>query len=499
MTKTKTTKRALVASILSLLLCVSMLVGSTFAWFTDSVTVGGNKIVSGKLEIKLYQQVYQDAMDTPVETEISENAEPVFGEDILWEPGYTAIANFRIENVGNLAAKVRAQIVPTGEVGKLAEVIDVYVCAAPFAQSFAGLMSGRDLFDGMVEAGTAKNIGTLAEVMNNGTAVELSDGITLYEEGIIEPDGEMANNDGYLFMALKMQETAGNDYQEETAGAFDIRVLATQASYENDSFDDQYDKDAEYAKDLSKATDLVELFKKAAESASEDIVINLEEDFNCEGWIPFSPKGYNGVKNVTINGNGHILYNLTAPLMIGSFAGYGTVTVNDLVIADADISGPKYNNLGLGAIVAYSDASGGVVFSNCKVKDSKIECTDGYAGGLIGYTSSSVTVKGCSVTGSTIVGGNSSGAICGQFAAPATVEDCTVTDTAVSYANGDEVNTDGWRVGVIVGTADVGTVTMKNITESGNTLSQGTVVAPDHSNLYGRSLGNGITLDGEAI
>ena len=46
--KRKNIKRnALVTSILSLLLCVSMLVGTTFAWFTDEVVSGVNTIAAG--------------------------------------------------------------------------------------------------------------------------------------------------------------------------------------------------------------------------------------------------------------------------------------------------------------------------------------------------------------------------------------------------------------------------------------------------------------------
>ncbi len=245
--------------------------------------------------------------------------------------------------------------------------------------------------------------------------------------------------------------------------------------------------------------ELKEAFKLAADGKEGAVIIEITQDFNASGWEVFSPKNYSGVNDVTINGNGHTIYNLDKPLMMGSFAGDGTLTINDLTIEDAAISEGRYNGLGLGAFVGYSDASGGVVLNNCKLVDSSVECTDGYAGGLIGYTSTPATVTGCSVTGSTIIGGNSTGAIAGQFAATATVSNCTATGNTISYANGDEVNSDGWRVGIIVGTANVGTVTMTNITESGNTLTQGTVVNPEHSDLYGRSLGNGITLDGEKI
>ena len=86
MTKTKSTKRALLMSALALITCVSMLVGSTFAWFTDSVTSGSNIIKSGKLEIALL-----DAEGQSLEGEMIEWAakDGHAQDEILWEPGCT--------------------------------------------------------------------------------------------------------------------------------------------------------------------------------------------------------------------------------------------------------------------------------------------------------------------------------------------------------------------------------------------------------------------------
>ncbi len=105
MTKQKSTKRALLLSALSLLMCVSMLIGSTFAWFTDSVTSAGNKIQAGTLDIQLLMHDGSDYAD------ISESGKPIFGpgsvaQDVnaetLWEPGKTQVAYLAIKNNGNL-------------------------------------------------------------------------------------------------------------------------------------------------------------------------------------------------------------------------------------------------------------------------------------------------------------------------------------------------------------------------------------------------------------
>ena len=50
----KHTGRALLASGLSLLVSVALLLGITFAWFTDSVTSGRNTITAGNLDVELY-------------------------------------------------------------------------------------------------------------------------------------------------------------------------------------------------------------------------------------------------------------------------------------------------------------------------------------------------------------------------------------------------------------------------------------------------------------
>ena len=61
MENSKSTKRALLTSVLALLMCVTMLVGATFAWFTDTASTGVNKIQAGNLDVKL---MYSTDMQT---------------------------------------------------------------------------------------------------------------------------------------------------------------------------------------------------------------------------------------------------------------------------------------------------------------------------------------------------------------------------------------------------------------------------------------------------
>ena len=221
MTKQKSTKRALLLSALSLLMCVSMLIGSTFAWFTDSVTSAGNKIQAGtlKLDLELYD------IESKTWNSIKESKAPIFTYD-KWEPGYTEVQLLKVENEGSLALKWLAKFVTAQEpLSDLAKVIDVYVRPYGVLADATSVTYPADRsLDGYTKVGTVSEFVNTIEDTTNG---ELK-------------AGEAA----YLGIALKMQETAGNEYQGLKLGAFDMQIIATQLTYEEDSFDDQYDADA---------------------------------------------------------------------------------------------------------------------------------------------------------------------------------------------------------------------------------------------------------------
>ena len=99
--KNKSTKHALLASVLSIVMCFAMLIGSTFAWFTDEVKTGMNKIVAGNLDVELYH-----SNGNVTEEKVDETTK-LFGNDILWEPGVMVYENFTVKNEGTLALKYR--------------------------------------------------------------------------------------------------------------------------------------------------------------------------------------------------------------------------------------------------------------------------------------------------------------------------------------------------------------------------------------------------------
>ena len=203
----KATKRALLTSVMALVMCVVMLVGTTFAWFTDTASTAVNKIQTGNLKV----DIIGENSDSHIEKLSFTKAAGAESEALLWEPGCRYLTEgFRIANNGNLALKWKAQVntgTTTANEGNfdLLDVIDFYLVTKAA--------------DG-TETETA-----LDEFTGNLKKTETSD--VYYIKGV-------------------MQTTAGNDYQDLTLDGITITVYATQDTVENDSFNNQYDKDAQY-------------------------------------------------------------------------------------------------------------------------------------------------------------------------------------------------------------------------------------------------------------
>ncbi|MBR4046086.1 MAG: hypothetical protein IKK05_04190, partial [Alistipes sp.] len=261
--------------------------------------------------------------------------------------------------------------------------------------------------------------------------------------------------------------------------------------------------------------------ESAGAAGAGDTTIVFEEnstlDMTNVEWTPIKVDGYHGADIVTIDGKGSVIKGLTSALFAGGFAGGSGIIIKNLTIEDSAIVAD--NTQGYGAFVNNADSMDVITLENCHLKNSSIitpndGATDSRIGGLIGWTSgynvtsdgpvdSFITVKNCSVIGCTLKGAGSIGAICGHAGAnPATyttIENCTIQ-------NNNLISTDdgGWRVGVVVGTANVGEVTISNITESGNTLTQTGKTAPEGEkrNYYGRFVPGTtgkLTIDGEEV
>ena len=106
MTKSKSTKKALLSSVLALVLTCAMLIGTTFAWFTDSVKSGKNKIIAGNLDVELeYATVGEDG--TLQNWTSVEGSTDLFEKNTLWEPGHAEVVYLKARNAGTLALKYK--------------------------------------------------------------------------------------------------------------------------------------------------------------------------------------------------------------------------------------------------------------------------------------------------------------------------------------------------------------------------------------------------------
>lgn len=261
-------------------------------------------------------------------------------------------------------------------------------------------------------------------------------------------------------------------------------------------------------KEASTLEELKEALEEAGSAGAGYTTINITADIDMKGteWTPIKVDGYHGADIVTVEGNNHTIKGLTGGLFAGGFAGGSGIVIKNLTIANSTII--ANNTQGYGAFVGCADSMEEITLINCHLKSSTIITpNDGAAesriGGLIGWTAgynnqndgpvdSYITVKDCSVTGCTLKGFGSIGGIVGHAGANAatftTIENCTITGNTLSSTDDG-----GWRVGVVVGTANNGQCVIKNITESNNTLSQVDKEAPEGEkrNYYGRFVPSG--------
>ncbi len=234
-------------------------------------------------------------------------------------------------------------------------------------------------------------------------------------------------------------------------------------------------------------------------AGSGDNVIEIGKDIvlkEGETWVPAKVDGYHGAGVVTVLGNGHKISGLNAPLFAGGFAGNSGIIVKDLTLDGVKINDAT-SGQGIGAFVCDVDSMPTIELDNCHLTNSEMISTGGArVGGLIGWTSgynkpndgpvdTYIKITKCSVERCTISAKGSVGGIIGHAGCnPATFH--TITDCAVKNCVINSTDDGGWRVGVVVGTANVGELTINNMTESGNTVTQTGKIAPEHSNLYGR-------------
>jgi len=417
MTTRRSTKAALLSSALALFLCITMLMGTTFAWFTDSVTSANNVIQAGNLDVELEYWDEDQGKYVPVTSTTK-----LFDDAALWEPGYTEVAYLKVSNKGSLALKYQLNVNVVKEtLGKTEEGATI------------------KLSDHLVFGVAEKQITAAADLYTRESAITAAGSV----KGLKTYNGETkalpnTNDAHYVALIIYMPTDVGNAANHDGTNIpqieMGVNVLATQLTAEEDSFDNQYDANAPYSvwdgvvpaempetlvvdgetqtvhvKDAAAFAYLstlsakwVELYTDGAGTTytnyangagsnyyySGDWSVSLEADIdlNNHALAPVAIVFGESTGATAFNGNYHTIRNINATT--GLFADDTRATYANLVLENV-----KATN---GALTGFSRHP----ITNVTVKNATVSGTD-YVGGLTGKAYSNVT--GCQVIDSTIV------------------------------------------------------------------------------------------------
>ena len=409
MTNRKSTKRALLGSVMAMVLCLAMLVGATFAWFTDTASTGVNKIQAGKLDVALEMK---DAAGQWVSAEgktlqFKKAANAPADEAVLWEPGCTyELPELRVVNNGNLALKYKLVISGIRGDAELNNVIDWTM--------------------------------TL-----DGAAYTLGE-----EHHLAAKNGETVDAD-VLTISGKMQESAGNAYQGLTIDGVSITVVATQDTVEYDSLGNDYDAAAKYNAELVTAAELRALFVDEATGKLKPEVTLTADYMLVDEWTPIDAWGIQ--YPVVIDGQGHTIYNMT--VNTGEKAGFiSRSLVENLTIKNLTFNRATVVSSGnfVGTVIGYQ--YGDVTLENVQVLNSVVKSTAGRGiriGGLVGFSvlsdSAKLHLKDCAVKHTALEGYHNTCGLVGTlqqyntYSNSYSIENCVVSDCAFLWGSPVEI------------------------------------------------------------
>ncbi len=394
MTKSNATRRALLVSALATVMCLAMLIGTTFAWFTDTASTGLNKIQAGNLDVKLS---YKDENGNFKEVDTNTN---IFKEGALWEPGHVEYAVLKVENAGTLALKYKFGINIVSETGSVNVDGDNFKLSdyIKFAVVDDDLTSNNraELVEAAEKAGaeTLKNYSTTGELPEKND----SDVVTL----VVWMPENVGNAANYKIGAAVPEINMG------------INVVATQLDYEKDSFGDDYDAGLDYPETYSVAT--ASELTAAIKAAKAIDTVKLTSDITADK-VRIS-------KAVTIDLNGFTLTgqecytlvlnsNADVTVMDSSEAQTGKITNSYSKTATAyTIYMTKYSNMTftlLSGTIESNEKARSYAISN----ENKVNCTVNIKGGKVAvqendeksYAISAGNGMTLNISGGEIIGG----------------------------------------------------------------------------------------------
>ena len=303
MTKTNS-KKALLSSAFALVLSVAMLIGTTFAWFTDTASTAVNKIQSGNLKVGFQYwngEKYVDAKDATL-----------FSEETLWEPGHTEVVYLKVINQGNLALKYRLNTINTFEYQYAKNSDGNQILLSKYLK--IGIADGKNAAEGVYAtreeaiAAAADNLVSYDSCTKDNTLLPAT------------TDSESAN---YFAFVVYMPTDVGNEanWDKNVRGSygapwirFNLALNATQASYENDSFDNKYDEGVPYPLAGVDANGTGNVIYDELEKQNPSILLGADAARSF-GWFvryattinlnghSMTTNGYQSVIDVTANGN----------------------------------------------------------------------------------------------------------------------------------------------------------------------------------------------------
>ena len=401
MNNKRATKRALLTSVMALVMCVVMLVGTTFAWFTDTASTGVNKIQAGNLDVALEMSTdgtnWESAEGKTLTFKTEDNRA---ADKILWEPGCRyELPELRIVNKGNLALKYKVIINGIKGDAKLNEAIDWTINGADISLTEEHLLAGQ-------------------------------------------------TGDPFTIKGV-MKTTAGNEYQGLSIDGIGITVVATQYTYEYDSQDNQYDLEAKYDPEPITAAELRKIFLDDAGKLKSEVKLDKNYLLTDE-WTPIDAWGIQ--YPVVIDGQGHTIYNMT--VNTGAKAGFiSRSLVDKLTIKNLTFNRATVVSSGnfVGTVIGYQ--YGDVTLENVQVLNSVVKSTaeDGIRiGGLVGYSplhdSAKLTLKDCTVKNSNFEGYHNTCGLVGSLIKYSvnpgnySISGCTVSDCTFLWGSRNEMH-----------------------------------------------------------
>ena len=316
MNNTKTTKRALLSSVMAMLLCITMLIGTTFAWFTDSASTAVNKIQAGTLDVQLLDASGHSLEGATLSWQKAAGAE---NEEVLWEPGCTyQLQPIVIKNNGNLALKYKIVI--------------------------TGIQGDAELNDA-IEWTITNTSATTALDGDHPLAAGASDTLTI---------------------SGHMKESAGNEYQGLSIEGIAITVYATQYTSEYDSYNNTYDAGAEYGTAVATAAEF-----SSAIAAGKDVLLTsniaLDSQLNITNDISIYGNGHTVISNkpVSVAADANVTFknvNFAAPTNANNKASnlYSSGLKGKLVLDGCTFSGAQWDCIQITPV-----AGAEIVISNC--------------------------------------------------------------------------------------------------------------------------------------